>query len=388
MQAFKLNLRIIWKRLPLLSIYLITFITISITVANATASDPATDSLFETVKIDAAFFSDETTAITSGLYEELEKTVNFHVYEDDQEVLADALYWGDLDYIIRIPAGFTASILEGDAMAVERSVQPASAAAVYTDMAVEKYIASSQLYARFALDLTAEGLAEYLREDLARTSPVRLLDEKNEAPVYGLYFFNYMSYALLAVLILGMGTLMLSFKNPELKRRNTASPQSSRSQVLGFIFANLCFGLITWLCFVIANLILDRANAASVQTRWFIINSLVFTIAASALSFMIGALIKKPSAIDAVSNVVSLGTAFISGTFVPQEFLAASVLNLAKLTPVYWYILANNRIASISEFNQESLMRVWQPMAIVIAFALLFILISFAGMKRQRYAYK
>ena len=254
-------------------------------------------------------------------------------------------------------------------------------------MAIDKYLTAASLYADFSPELTATEMADLIRDDLSETVEISVLDEERSAPVYGQYFYNYMSYAVLAILILGMGTLMFSFKDPELKRRNTAAPQPERSQVLGFVFANLCFGLATWLIFVIASLILDSENAGSVQTRWFIINSLVFTLAASALSFMIGALIKKPTVIDAVSNVVSLGTAFISGTFVPQAFLAAGVLAVAKLTPVYWYILANNRIAALGDFTSQSLMTVWQPMAIVLGFAVLFILISIIAMKRHRYAY-
>lgn len=387
MQAFKLNLKIIWKRLPILSIYLVTFIVISILIANATSSEPTTPDLFEPTKIDGVFFAEEDTPITRGLYEEMEKTVNFKSIENDSTALTDALYWGDIQYVVRIPEGFTEALLAGDESRLERTAEADSYFSVYTDMAIDKYLTAASLYADFSPELTATEMADLIRDDLSETVEISVLDEERSAPVYGQYFYNYMSYAVLAILILGMGTLMFSFKDPELKRRNTAAPQPERSQVLGFVFANLCFGLATWLIFVIASLILDSENAGSVQTRWFIINSLVFTLSASALSFMIGALIKKPTVIDAVSNVVSLGTAFISGTFVPQAFLAAGVLAVAKLTPVYWYILANNRIAALGDFTSQSLMTVWQPMAIVLGFAVLFILISIIAMKRHRYAY-
>ena len=40
--------------------------------------------------------------------------------------------------------------------------------------------------------------------------------------------------------------------------------------------------------------------------------------------------------------MVSLGTAFVSGVFVPQELLGEKVLAMAKFFPMYYYVRINN----------------------------------------------
>lgn len=388
MQAFKLNMRIIWKRLPSLSIYLIIFMVISILIAGSSSQTAVIPDLFEPVKVNAVFFSGEDSALTRGLRSELEKTVNFIPAQDEQELLTDMLYWEEAAYILRIPDGFTAELMAGESSLLKRTANSGSAGSVYIDMAIEKYLETAKLYVNHWPGITEDELASRVAAALEQRSDVSFLATQTGADTaYAQFFFNYMSYSILAILILGMGIIVSAYKNPELKRRNAASPLSLKEQAFGFVMANICFSLTTWLIFVVACILLDFENAGSVNMRWFILNSFVFTLAASSLSYMIGNLMKGESAIDAVSNVASLGSAFISGVFVPQEFLGSGVLQIARFTPVYWYVLANNRIAGMREFTPETLKPVWQPMLMVLGFTVVFIIISGISMRRQRYNY-
>ncbi len=388
MQAFKLNLLIIRKRLPSLSIYLVIFMAISILIAGSGSENVSVPDLFEPVKVKAVLFSEEDTALTRGLKAELEKTVNFIEAKDDQAALTDMLYWGEASYILRIPEGFTNDLLSGKARSLKRTSVNDSAASVYVDMAIEKYLDTTLLYVNHTAGISEDELAVKVAAALDRQVRTSFQEiEQKQDTGYANFFFNYMAYSIQAILILGMGIIVLAYKNPDLKRRNTASPLSMKAQTFGFVMANVCFALGTWLFFVIACFILDVENARRENMIWFILNSLLFTLAASALSYMIGNLIRGENAIDAVSNVVSLGSAFISGVFVPQEFLGQSVLRIARFTPVYWYVLGNNRIAGLRDFTPETLRVVWQPMLVMTGFIALFITVSVIAMKRRRYRY-
>lgn len=388
MQAFKLNLKLIWKRLPSLSIYLIIFVAISVIVANSISRTPVVPDMFEPTKIDGAFFSDGSSPLVDGLKEELSKNINFVDVKDSQDVLTELLYWQEITYIVRVPEHFTDDLLAGNEPKIERTTVPNSAYGVYADMAIDRYLQTANRYIEFMPDLDESSLAQKIQEDLNLQIDISFGEvEDRTDTVYSQYFFNYMAYSMLAILILGMGIMIASYKDPELKRRNHASPQSLRSQTLGFVLANLTFALGTWAIFVISCILLDPENATSEHMLWFVINSLVFTFAASALSYMLGNLVKSANAVDAVSNVVSLGTAFISGAFVPQEFLGESVLRIARFTPVYWFILGNNRIAEASTFNSSVLESIFLPMLVVLGFSLIFILVSILSMRRQRMKY-
>jgi ABC-2 type transport system permease protein len=95
-------------------------------------------------------------------------------------------------------------------------------------------------------------------------------------------------------------------------------------------------------------------------------------------------MVKSESSIPAVSNVLTLGLAFISGVFVPAELLGSLVLKVASFTPTYWYVAANNRIAALASFNYASLQPVFSAMLIQAGFALAFIAIALVLGKKRR----
>ena len=90
---------------------------------------------------------------------------------------------------------------------------------------------------------------------------------------------------------------------------------------------------------------------------------------------------------SAASNVVSLGTCFISGVFVPQDFLGKSVLTLASFTPNYWYVKSNDSIASLVNFNMENLAPIFLNMLIVIGFAVAVLTVTLVVIKQKRTSY-
>ena len=63
--------------------------------------------------------------------------------------------------------------------------------------------------------------------------------------------------------------------------------------------------------------------------------------------------------INGLSTVASLGTAFISGVMVPQEFLGEKVLTIAKFFPTYYFVRINEtKINSLGDIRYELLMQV------------------------------
>lgn len=47
-----------------------------------------------------------------------------------------------------------------------------------------------------------------------------------------------------------------------------------------------------------------------------------------------------------VSNVIALGMSFLSGVFVPIEFLGDGIIKIAHFLPAYWYIMGARLIDS------------------------------------------
>ena len=87
---------------------------------------------------------------------------------------------------------------------------------------------------------------------------------------------------------------------------------------------------------------------------------------------------------SAAANVISLGCCFISGVFVPQEYLGDTVLSIAKFNPTYWYVKANDEISVLVNYNKENLMPIFISMLIVFGFAIAIYALTLVIIKQKR----
>ncbi len=388
MQVFKLSMKIIKKNIPVMLIYVIIFLSISISVSVSTVSELNKDTSFTQEKRDMAFISEESSPLIDGLKAELGKIANFIELPDETEALQDALYFRSVNYILRVPKGFTESFMSGGNIQLEKTVIPNSPSNIAIDLSINKFFNTASLYVKQVKGISQESLVEHINSDLAVSTPVEVKTtvEKPADQSYANYFFNYMAYTIMSVLILGMSTLMLVFNKPDLRRRNACSPLSTYKSNIQFIMANLVFTFVTWFITVAFCFFLNLENSFNLNTVYFMINSLVFAICAASISYFAGSLVKSDSAISAISNVASLGPCFISGVFVPQELLGDSVLKIASFTPTYWYVKANNQIAALTQFDFTHIKSILSYILIEIGFAVAFFAVALVIGKRKRLA--
>ncbi|HHU30859.1 MAG: ABC transporter permease [Bacillota bacterium] len=385
MQVFKLCLRVLKKNIPSLLIYVVIFLVISLIMALAHTNEQE-DALFSPSKSNIVFLSAEETPLVRGLKEELGKVANFVELPDDAEALQDALFFREVSYILRVPEGFSERFMNGEDVQLEKTIVPDSFGNAYLDLKIDQYLNSARLYVEQIEDLSQESLVQYLKSDLSADTPVELKTNGVKAAnhVYTNYYFNYLAYSMLAVLILGTSALMLVYHDQDLQRRNACSPLSPGSFNRQFFLAILAFTGLTWFLMVIFCFLFNFKNLVNINAVFFVANSFVFAVCAAGISFLVGNMVKSESSIPAVSNVLTLGLAFISGVFVPAELLGSLVLKVASFTPTYWYVAANNRIAALASFNYASLQPVFSAMLIQAGFALAFIAIALVLGKKRR----
>lgn len=116
----------------------------------------------------------------------------------------------------------------------------------------------------------------------------------------------------------------------------------------------------------------------------YIINSFVFTMCATTIAMFIGNLVTNKNAINGIVNVVALGSSFLCGAFVPMEWLPDSVLKIAHILPSYYYISTNEVLTKMEVFNSETLKPIITNMAVMLGFAILFIILSNIVSRRKR----
>jgi ABC-2 type transport system permease protein len=385
MQVYKLCLKILKKNIPSMMIYLLVFIGVSLIMSSSMANEQKRDNSFTPEKSNIVFISEENSPLIDGLKSELEKVANFVDIPDETEALQDALYFRSVSYILRVPEGFTKRFMNGEDVQLEKITIPNSVSSAYIDLSINKYLDTANLYIKHMNDISEESLVEYLQSDLSVDAAIYMQTNgiNIESNIQITYYINYLAYALLSVLILGMSSLMLVFNNHDLKRRNACSPISANSVNIQFILATILFTFISWSIMISLCFIFNYKSGFTKNMVYFTINSFVFAICGASISFLIGNLVKSRGAISAISNVVTLGTSFISGVFVPQELLGDTVLKIASFTPTYWYVDANNRISELTQFDFLHLQPILSNMLVQLGFALAFFAITLVTRKNQ-----
>lgn len=150
------------------------------------------------------------------------------------------------------------------------------------------------------------------------------------------------------------------------------------------ILGNISYAVLTWFIIIFTSFIMYGRYMFTTNGLLLLLNSFIFTFAALSISYLIGNVIKSKGALSAAANVISLGTCFISGVFVPQAYLGNTVLRIASFTPTYWYVKANNDIVNMVNFKMENLLPVFMNMLIVLGFAAAMLAVTLVVIKQKR----
>jgi ABC-2 type transport system permease protein len=385
MQVFKVYFKIIKANMGQMSIYLIVFLAIS--VLYSTFGTTNNEESFSQSKTNVAFINlDKNTVLLEGFKESLSKNVNFIDIENNEEKLQDALFFRDVEYIITIPADFTSNFLQGKPIEVQKTVVPSSTTRMYVDMAINKYFNMARVHVNNIPGITEENLVKEVSKGASTETTVQLksFGAKKQNNSLAVASFNYLAYSLFSMLILGVSSILMVFNNKNLNRRNLCSPMKNKSFNLQLIMGNLVFAFACYGFMAGFGFILNRENMMSYNGLLLCINALVFTVAALSISYLAGLLIKNKNAQSAIANVLALGFSFISGVFIPLEFLSDKAMAIASFTPTYWYVKANNVIGTLSNFSLDNLSPIFTYMLIELGFAMAIFSVALVVSKQNR----
>lgn len=387
MQVYKSFFKVIYKNLNQILIYVFVFFMVTILVTNS--NDSPTSSNFAEAKINVVFINeDKDSKLMEGFKDYLGKNANLVNIPNDTKKLQDALFFREAEYIIKVPKGFTENLLNGNEVQIEKTSVPNSTSSIFMDNLINKYFNTVKTYNSAFKNLSQEELAVSVAKDLSQKAEVNMKSSAKQSVILAKfeYYYNYLAYAIFSILILGVCAVMMVFNDKDLKMRNMCSPVRLRSFNFQMILGNISFAVITWFLMIFASFIMYSSFMFTLNGLLMLLNSLIFTLAALSISFLIANIIRSRNAMAAAANVVSLGSCFIGGVMVPQAFLGKSVLKIASFTPTYWYVKANNLITNLENFNLENLQPVITCMLITLGFAAAFLAVTISVIKQKRMA--
>ncbi|MDF2608663.1 MAG: transporter permease [Lachnospiraceae bacterium] len=382
MQVFKLYFKLLRSVATSLLLYSVIFVGITV-MQTVNRSDDTTG--FKQEKIDTAIVNyNEDSPLVQGLMEYLSEYCNFADLGDEEDELQDALFFRQVEYILTIPYGFGEEFIAGLNVGVEKKTVPNAVYATTVDEAINTYLNTARMYLETIPDITEEELVTYVNSDLEVQAQIEIhgkADSKNHS--FYMYYTNFAAYIIMSGCLIGVSLIMLSFHNINIRRRNLVSPITLKSLNIQLMEGNLIFVLGYDLLLIVLGYILnsDKTINTNVIMHW--LNIIVFSVSALSISYLAAMLVKSKQANEALSVILPLGLSFISGTFVPQFLLGDSVLHFASFAPVYWFVKANDTIASISTLNITNAKPILYYMVIQLGFAVAFFALSMVISKNR-----
>lgn len=327
--------------------------------------------------------NDEEIGITKNLIEYIEKNSNIIDIKQTEEAINDALFYRDVNYIIYIPDNFREDFLNHKNPEVEIK-STGDYQASLAEMMLERYIKVANTYNELAE--SEEEIINSINSTLSKQTEVEItskLDTDNLSKAT--FYYNFANYTLLAGCIYVICLILSSFKNEKIRKRTIISSMNYKEYNRKLLLSNSVFAIALWIFYVVLSFILLGDIMFTIHGLIYIINSFIFTLCTLTIAFLIGNLVSNKNAINGIVNVVALGSSFLCGSFVPMEWLPDSVLKIAHILPSYWYIKTNELLKTIEIFNIETMKPILINMLVIIAFILLFIIITnFVSSKKRK----
>jgi len=445
MQVFRAYFRVMRASAGMISIYLVVFVGMAVLVT-LTSSQSAVTEFNETRTRVAVINRDGDAPLAQGLADYIGDTFTVVRYEDDPEKLQDALFYRDVEYVAIIPQGFSATFMaagsgrpgdtghagdlgqaDGDSQAsgsrqvqvagsvdssgrldvsdqtavIQKVIVPASTSGQYVDIRIDEFLNTASIHRDLGMagdvgetpEERQARLVAAVRADLAGEVPVslrvagRVSETSKESDSRYASYFAYQSYALVAMVMMGISSIMIAFNKRDLHLRNLCTPVPQRGFDLAIAAGHAVFALGCWAIMVLFGLILNGTGPFSSGRGWlYLANSLVLTAVAAAIGFAVGHFVKTSSGQSGAVNVISLGMSFLCGAFVSQAIMRQSVLAVAKFLPVYWYIRANDSIAALASSASGSPYPIYGFMLVQLGFAVAILSVTLLFSKERRLA--
>lgn len=323
---------------------------------------------------------DEGSTLSKSLVEYLNKFVDYK--EIKEEDIRDALYFREIHSYITIPEDFESKLIAGESVNIVQERIEENASTIAIDRAINKYLNYVKVYLN-QTDKSLEEIVILVNTVLEKEAEaITLVEESNQLVSSGFYF-RMLSYIISAVILTVVGMITISFRKFDVRRRLIVSPYPTKSANLDMLFGNLLFTIaLATLLSVVAILIYPDAILTT-KGLLLIINTFIFSLAALSMSYFLSLLIRNEQVLSGVNNVYSLGSAFLSGAFVPQMLLSSGILAFAHILPNYYFVYNVDLITSTSTLSSDNISKIILYLIIQVLFAALFVVLTVILSKKQ-----
>ena len=364
-------------------IYAAIFIALTVLFSNFGRNN---DTGFQTTKINVGIVDHDKSTISGSLKKFLSKEQNVKDIKDEKKTMQDELFYRNVEYILILPKGFGDSLLSQNKKAEIKNVKvPNSTSGYMIDEQVNKFTKMVRSY--LAAGFSEKQAVERAENTLKSTAQISLQGSKKAGEQSNTaYYFQYLAYIFIALITVAVSPVFMVFYKKDIRRRNQCSAATEKSRNFQLALGTLTVSVGSWLVFLLLAMVMYRGEIFQENLWLFMLNSLTFTGVAAGISFLAGLLVTNDDALQGVVNVVSLGSAFLGGVFLPLEFLSKQVLTVSRFLPTYWYIRSNKLIDQLEVLDMTHIWPALQGILIQAGFALALFAAAMLVSKQKRTA--
>ena len=367
MTIFKTYWKIVKKNIGIIILYTVMLLVFG------TMNLKANKNSFEFIssKPDIIIVNNSSGIITDNLISYLKTNANVKNITDENDI-DDAVFFRDANYVIYIPKEFENKIENGKEFNID----------IKTNNSYDSYIAS-ELLNRY-LDVFSKYMNLYNDKILAIQKLDNTLNKKASVVIESKtnlnsktsLFYNFSSYSIMAIVIYIICLVLSSFNDEKISKRTNVSGMNYKTFNNYLYISSFTFTFIIFIVYLILSFLILKSSILNINGILYSLNMFIFFIVSFTMAILISNLVKSKGAISGVVNVISLGSAFLCGAFIPVKYMPSFALKIAHIFPTFYFIDNNEYIASLQNFDKASYDFVLKNFIIMIVFIIFFLILN------------
>lgn len=367
MTIFKTYWKIVKKNIGIIILYTVMLLVFG------TMNLKANKNSFEFIssKPDIIIVNNSSGIITDNLISYLKTNANVKNITDENDI-DDAVFFRDANYVIYIPKEFENKIENGKEFNID----------IKTNNSYDSYIAS-ELLNRY-LDVFSKYMNLYNDKILAIQKLDNTLNKKASVVIESKtnlnsktsLFYNFSSYSIMAIVIYIICLVLSSFNDEKISKRTNVSGMNYKTFNNYLYISSFTFTFIIFIVYLILSFLILKSSILNINGILYSLNMFIFFIVSFTMAILISNLVISKGAISGVVNVISLGSAFLCGAFIPVKYMPSFALKIAHIFPTFYFIDNNEYIASIQNFDKASYDFVLKNFIIMTVFIIFFLILN------------
>lgn len=367
MTIFKTYWKIVKKNIGIIILYTVMLLVFG------TMNLKANKNSFEFIssKPDIIIVNNSSGIITDNLISYLKTNANVKNITDENDI-DDAVFFRDANYVIYIPKEFENKIENGKEFNID----------IKTINSYDSYIASELL--NKYLDVFSKYMNLYNDKILAIQKLDNTLNKKASVVIESKtnlnsktsLFYNFSSYSIMAIVIYIICLVLSSFNDEKISKRTSVSGMNYKTFNNYLYISSFTFTFIIFIVYLILSFLILKSSILNINGILYSLNMFIFFIVSFTMAILISNLVKSKGAISGVVNVISLGSAFLCGAFIPVKYMPSFALKIAHIFPTFYFIDNNEYIASLQNLDKASYEFVLKNFIIMIIFIIFFLILN------------